>query len=106
MFGGKRELLARGLFWSGATFLFDQLPTRDLLLVLNYHRIGNPDDDSFDPGVFSATADELKSVYAQLGDQIGYEFKQQDVSRPWLIAGTIAAVIGSGAALVLSRRIP
>ena len=54
----------------------------------------------------AATADELKSVYGQLGEQIGYEFKQQDVSRPWLIAGTIAAVIGSGAALVLSRRIP
>ena len=59
MLGGKRELLARGLFWSGATFLLDQLPARDLLLVLNYHRIGNSDDDSFDPGVFSATADEL-----------------------------------------------
>jgi len=54
----------------------------------------------------AATADELKSVYAQLGEQIGYEFKQQDVSRPWLIAGTIAAVIGSAAALVMSRRIP
>jgi Ca-activated chloride channel homolog len=54
----------------------------------------------------AATADELKSVYAQLGEQIGYEFKQQDVSRQWLIAGTIAAVIGSGAALALSRRIP
>jgi Ca-activated chloride channel family protein len=54
----------------------------------------------------AATAEELKSVYAQLGEQIGYEFKQQDVSRPWLIAGTIAAVIGSAAALVMSRRIP
>ncbi|MBZ5626489.1 MAG: polysaccharide deacetylase family protein [Acidobacteriia bacterium] len=65
MFGGKRELLARGLFWSGATFLLGQLPERDLLLVLNYHRVGNPDDDPFDPGVFSATAD-------QLNEQISY----------------------------------
>jgi peptidoglycan/xylan/chitin deacetylase (PgdA/CDA1 family) len=62
---GKRELLARGLFWSGAAFLLSQLPERDLLLVLNYHRIGNPDDDSFDPSVFSATTD-------QFNDQISY----------------------------------
>lgn len=65
MFGGKRELLARGLFWSGATFVLGQLPERDVLLVLNYHRIGNPDDDPFDPGVFSATGD-------QLSEQISY----------------------------------
>ena len=65
MFGGKRELLARGLFWSGVTSLLGQLPPRESLLVLNYHRIGNPDDDPFDPGVFSATGD-------QLSEQISY----------------------------------
>ncbi len=65
MFGGKRELLARGLFWSGVTSLLGQLPPRDSLLVLNYHRIGNPNDDPFDPGVFSATGD-------QLNEQISY----------------------------------
>jgi peptidoglycan/xylan/chitin deacetylase (PgdA/CDA1 family) len=64
-FGGKRELLARGLYWSGASFLISQLPARDSLLILNYHRIGNSDDDLFDPGVFSATAD-------QFNDQISY----------------------------------
>ena len=37
----------------------------------------------------AATEDELKSVYSELGEQIGYETKQQDVSRPWMIAGTI-----------------
>jgi peptidoglycan/xylan/chitin deacetylase (PgdA/CDA1 family) len=63
--GGKRELLARGLYWSGISFLLSQLPARDSLLVLNYHRIGNSDDDLFDPGVFSATAD-------QFNDQISY----------------------------------
>jgi peptidoglycan/xylan/chitin deacetylase (PgdA/CDA1 family) len=65
MFGGKRELLARGLFWSGATFLLGQLPPRDSLLVLNYHRIGNPDDDPFDPDIFSATGE-------QFDDQVAY----------------------------------
>ncbi len=62
---GKGELLAHCLFWSGATVLFGQLPERDLLLVLTYHRIGDPDDDSFDPGAFSATGD-------QLDEQISY----------------------------------
>jgi peptidoglycan/xylan/chitin deacetylase (PgdA/CDA1 family) len=59
MLGGKRELLASGLYWSGATFLLNQLPERNLLLVLNYHRIGIADDDLFDPGVFTASADQL-----------------------------------------------
>jgi peptidoglycan/xylan/chitin deacetylase (PgdA/CDA1 family) len=64
-FGGKRELLAHGLRWSGASFLLSQLPARDSLLVLNYHRIGNPHEDLFDPGVFSATAE-------QFNEQISY----------------------------------
>ncbi len=52
------------------------------------------------------TAEELRKVYAQLGEQIGYEIKQQDVSRPWLIAGTIVVMIGAGLALATSDRIP
>ena len=56
---GKRELLARGLFWSGLTHFLGSLPERDSLLVLNYHRIGTPNDDDFDPALFSATASEL-----------------------------------------------
>jgi peptidoglycan/xylan/chitin deacetylase (PgdA/CDA1 family) len=64
-YGGKRELLASGLYWSGAAFLLSQLPARDQLVVLNYHRIGNAEEDLFDPGVFSATAD-------QFNEQIGY----------------------------------
>jgi Ca-activated chloride channel homolog len=54
----------------------------------------------------AATSDELKSIYAELGEQIGYETKQQDVSKPWLIAGTMLVVLGSAAALVLTARIP
>ena len=63
--GRTREWMARGLLWSGASFLLSQLPARDSLLVLNYHRIGNPHDDLFDPDVFSATAD-------QFDDQLSY----------------------------------
>jgi peptidoglycan/xylan/chitin deacetylase (PgdA/CDA1 family) len=61
----KRELLARGLLRSGASFLLSRLPTRNSLLVLNYHRVGNADEDLFDHNVFSATAE-------QFNDQITY----------------------------------
>jgi Ca-activated chloride channel family protein len=54
----------------------------------------------------AATGSELKSVYSQLGEQIGYELKQQDVSRPWLIAGTILVILGAAGALVIGGRIP
>ena len=59
-------MLARGLHWSGATFLLGSLPAKDMLLVLNYHRIGNPDEDAFDPGVFSATGDQLDEQVSYL----------------------------------------
>ncbi len=69
-FGGKREWLARGLFYSGASALLSQLPARNSLLVLNYHRIGNAQDDLFDPGVFSATADELDHQISYLKSRV------------------------------------
>ncbi len=65
-FGGKRELLAHGLHWSGASFLLSQFPARRSLLVLNYHRIGNSEDGLFDPGVFSATADQFDNQISYL----------------------------------------
>jgi peptidoglycan/xylan/chitin deacetylase (PgdA/CDA1 family) len=64
-FKGKRELLASAMRWSGAAFLFSRLPKKNVLLVLNYHRIGNRNEEPFDAGVFSATADEFN-------DQISY----------------------------------
>ncbi len=66
LISGKREFLARALQWSGATELMRVLPARDSLLVLNYHRIGNPADDIFDPGVFSATAEEFEKQVSYL----------------------------------------
>jgi peptidoglycan/xylan/chitin deacetylase (PgdA/CDA1 family) len=64
-------LLAAGLFWSGAILVLSQLSEQDSLMVLNYHRIGNPDDDPFLPDVFSATAD-------QFNDQVSY-LKRHDL---------------------------
>lgn len=52
------------------------------------------------------TGAELAKVYADLGEQIGYEIVEKDISRPWLLAGTIVVMIGSAAALATSGRIP
>ncbi len=54
----------------------------------------------------AASEAELKSVYSELSDQIGYETKEQDVSRPWMIAGTILVMLGAAGALNLGSRIP
>jgi Ca-activated chloride channel homolog len=56
---------------------------------------------------FTATSgDELQQVYAELGEQIGYETKQVDVSKPYLAGGTLLAVVGLGLAVGLGRRLP
>ncbi len=65
-FAGNREWLPRRLVWDGASSLLSKLPVRDSLLVLNYHRIGNADDDMFDPCVFSATAEQFEDQIATL----------------------------------------
>lgn len=66
IFGGKREFLARSLHRTGIAPFLNQLPGRDLLLVLTYHRIGSPDEDLFAPSVFSATTDEFNEQIAYL----------------------------------------
>ncbi|MHA6631700.1 VWA domain-containing protein [Pseudonocardia sichuanensis] len=56
---------------------------------------------------FSATSEgELRNVYAALGEEIGYETKQVDVSKPWLAGGTLATMAGLGSAFAFGRRIP
>ncbi|MCP2163792.1 Ca-activated chloride channel family protein [Goodfellowiella coeruleoviolacea] len=54
----------------------------------------------------AASAEELRRVYDTLGEQIGYETKQADASRPWLVLGTLVAMLAAGAALVLGQRLP
>ncbi len=56
---GKRELLASGLRWSGALSALSQLPPRDGLLVLCYHRIADYDNDPYDSALISANRDEF-----------------------------------------------
>lgn len=54
----------------------------------------------------AATAAELQQVYETLGEQIGYETKRGDASRPWFILGTLGAIVAAGAALLLGQRLP
>lgn len=54
----------------------------------------------------AASADELHEVYDTLGEQIGYETKDADASKPWLMLGTLAALIAAGSALVIGQRLP
>lgn len=54
----------------------------------------------------AASEAELRQVYAQLGEQIGYEIRQVDTSRPWLIVGALLLLAGVGGGLALGRRFP
>lgn len=54
----------------------------------------------------AATADQLHRVYDTLGEQIGYETKDADASRPWLMLGTLAALTAAGSALLIGQRLP
>jgi Ca-activated chloride channel family protein len=54
----------------------------------------------------ASSEDELRAIYATLTEQIGYETRRVDVSRPWLTSATLLALAGLGAALRLGRRIP
>lgn len=54
----------------------------------------------------AASQEELRQVYATLGEQIGYEVRRVDVSHPWLVVGTLLAMLGMASAFVLGRRLP
>ena len=45
-------------------------------------------------------------MYAQLGEQIGYEIRRVDTSRPWLMGGAVMLIAGLGAGIALGRRLP
>lgn len=51
--------LARVMAWTGATRLIESIARRPGLLVLNYHRIGKPDESPFDRGVFDGTPESF-----------------------------------------------
>lgn len=54
----------------------------------------------------ASSLDELNKVYEQLQDDIGYETIRGDNSRPWMISGSLLAIVAAFAALGINRRLP
>ncbi|MFE2756536.1 VWA domain-containing protein [Actinosynnema sp. NPDC059335] len=54
----------------------------------------------------AASAEELRRVYDTLGEQIGYEKKQADASRPWVAVGTVLGMLAVAGALLFGQRLP
>lgn len=87
----------------GATVDVDGTPVDVSVDDDSLHEIANLSGGNF---YKAATAEQLKQVYDTIGEQIGYEKREADASRPWLIFGTILAVIAAAGAVGLNRRIP
>ncbi|MGH3884954.1 MAG: VWA domain-containing protein [Pseudonocardiaceae bacterium] len=54
----------------------------------------------------ASSAGQLNDVVNTLGEQIGYETKRADASKPWLISGTIVAMLAAAGALAIGQRLP
>jgi Ca-activated chloride channel family protein len=112
----------RGAFTAARTAKDARIPvstisfgTSDGEVTINGETQGVPVDDAsmkqiseLSGGEFykAATADQLHRVYDTLGEQIGYETKDADASKPWLMLGTLAALVAAGSALLIGQRLP
>lgn len=79
----KREMLAQALDRSGCNRLLHRAGLWNGLLVLNYHRIGEPGDSLFDRGLWSATAETFERQVRYLArnfNVVGLD----DLQHPWL----------------------
>ncbi|HVV10645.1 VWA domain-containing protein [Amycolatopsis sp.] len=54
----------------------------------------------------AGSAEQLKQVYEDLGEQIGYELKEADASRPWVVLGTLCLIVAAGSSLFIGQRLP
>lgn len=54
----------------------------------------------------ASSLDELNKVYESLQQDIGYEIRKGDNSRPWIISGTILAIAAVLGSLVINQRLP
>jgi Ca-activated chloride channel family protein len=77
----------------------EPVPVDDDLL----HQVANISHGNF---FKAASAQEIQQVYATLGQQIGYTTEQSDASKPWLILGTILALISAAGSLFIGQRLP
>lgn len=55
----KKEILAQFASRTGITSVLESLPGRASLLILNYHRVGDPNLTPYDPALYSCSADEF-----------------------------------------------
>ena len=44
--------------------------------------------------------------FRELGEQIGYEMRRVDASRPWMIGGALLLIAGLVVGIALGRRLP
>jgi peptidoglycan/xylan/chitin deacetylase (PgdA/CDA1 family) len=63
---GKRERLSGWAAALGVTSLLERLARRPCLLGLNYHRVGDPDANGYDPALMEATPEEFDQQVAFL----------------------------------------
>ena len=54
----------------------------------------------------ASSLDDLSAVYDTLAEQIGFETTYGDASKPWLVAGTLLALLAAAGSLALSQRLP
>ncbi len=54
----------------------------------------------------ASSLQQLKGVYDTLREQIGFETRRGDASRPWVVLGTLATLLGAASALVLTQKLP
>ncbi|KAA9154513.1 VWA domain-containing protein [Amycolatopsis acidicola] len=54
----------------------------------------------------AGSAEQLKQVYDDLGEQIGYELKEADASKPWFVLGTLCLIVAAGSSLFIGQRLP
>ncbi|MFT4127443.1 MAG: VWA domain-containing protein [Gordonia sp. (in: high G+C Gram-positive bacteria)] len=54
----------------------------------------------------ASSLDELNKVYETLQEEIGYEIRKGDNSRPWIVAGTVLAIIAVIGSLAINQRVP
>ena len=54
----------------------------------------------------AANLEQLKEVFTQVQDQIGYETIKGDASTGWLRLGSLLLALAAVAALLINRRLP
>lgn len=54
----------------------------------------------------AASLDELRDVYGELTDEIGYELRRSENPRPWMVAAFALLLVSAGASLFLGRHVP